>query len=176
MIILLTGPTGVGKTDVSWALVEKSKDLTFLDCDWFASRLPFNWNNARDLESVFQALSIMIDYNISIGNLNFVIPLTIQMARNYSLHSSYFTKHKLSIHKYRLRCDISVLEYRIQSRHRIEAQKKLELKNMVEAQAEFDRLFSDDEIFQLIDTTYKQESEVAKSIMLLSDMQSHFKE
>lgn len=39
MIIILTGPTGVGKTDTSWALLQQFEQLVFLDADWFASRI-----------------------------------------------------------------------------------------------------------------------------------------
>ena len=43
MIILLTGPTGVGKTDTSWAIVDQTDRMVFLDCDWFASYTPLSW-------------------------------------------------------------------------------------------------------------------------------------
>ena len=64
MIILLTGPTGVGKTDTSWALLQQLSRIVFLDCDWFASKVPFDWKKESDVDSIFQALSLRIDFHI----------------------------------------------------------------------------------------------------------------
>jgi chloramphenicol 3-O-phosphotransferase len=57
MIILITGPTGAGKTDTSWALIERAAPMVFLDCDWFAARMPFSWQRPADVESVYQPAS-----------------------------------------------------------------------------------------------------------------------
>lgn len=165
MIILLTGPTGTGKTDTSWALLQQYKQMIFLDCDWFASRVPFNWENNSDVESVFEALSQMIDFYCK-KNMNiFVIPLTLQMAQRLDNFHHCFSKFNLPIHAFRLRCEEHELERRIRERDRVPWQKQEELNRMLEAQSDFDILFPDHKTFQLLDTTRLSEREVAIKIV-----------
>lgn len=166
MIILLTGPTGSGKTDTSWALLQQVNPIVFLDCDWFASRTPFNWKNESDVETVFQGLSLMIDFHLKNGNENFVIPLTMEMAFLFNKYKSYFSKFNLEIHAFRLRCNEQELERRIRERDRNLMQKEEELRGMLEAQASFDHQFSNNQIFKLIDTTKLSEQAVAQEILL----------
>lgn len=128
MIILLTGPTGVGKTDTSWAILQQMTGVVFLDCDWFASRVPFAWDNESDVGSVFELLSLMIDYYVHGGTLHFVITLTVQMAQFYNKHKNYFNKWQLPIYAFRLYCTNQSLEKRIGDRDRMDCQKQEELK------------------------------------------------
>jgi hypothetical protein len=170
MIILLTGPTGSGKTDTSWALLQQFKNIVFLDCDWFASRVPFQWENEADVESVYQSLSLMINFHIDRGEKNFVIPLTYEMAVLYEKYKSYFSKFNLPINTFRLRCTEQELERRIRGRDRIMWQKQQELGGMLKVQGDFDKVFGDEKVFKLIDTTMLSEREVAMRIMSLVEM------
>lgn len=166
MIILITGLTGTGKTDTSWALLQQVSRIVFLDCDWFASRVPFNWQNESDVETVFQALSLMIDFHIKNGSDNFVIPLTMEMAFHLNKYKFYFSKFNLAIHAFRLRCKEHELERRIRERDRNHWQKQEELNGMLEAQTTFDKQYPNNEVFNLIDTTELSEREVAQKILL----------
>lgn len=165
MIILLTGPTGVGKTDTSWALLQQSSRIVFLDCDWFASRVPFNWKNESDLETIFQALSLLIDFHLKQGNDNFVIPFTLEMAIHWNKYKHHLSNHNLAIFPFRLRCKEHELERRIRERDRNHWQKQEELNGMLKAQTIFDTQFPDNKIFKLIDTTELSEREVALEIL-----------
>jgi len=166
MIILLTGPTGSGKTDTSWALLEIMHELVFLDCDWFALLKPFSWEKESDVEMVFQALSTMIDFHIQNGNKNFVITLTSEMALMYQKYDHYFTSKNIKTYPFRLHCDGQELSRRILQRDRIEVQKQHELKNAVAQQEFFYKNFPDNTIFYLIDGTGKTEQQVAHQILL----------
>lgn len=165
MIILLTGPTGVGKTDTSWSLLTKLNQIIFLDCDWFASRIPFSWENETDVESIFQAICLMIDYHKQRQENNFVITLTIQMAKFYKKYEYYFSKWQLPIHAFRLRCSNQELAKRIYRRSRIDWQKQEELNSISIVQQVFDNLFGDSSIFKLIETTDLTEDEAAAKIL-----------
>lgn len=164
MIILLTGPTGTGKTDTSWALLQQYTQMIFLDCDWFASRVPFNWENISDVESVFETLSLMIGFYHEKNLKNFVITLTLQMATQLDNFYHFFSKFNLPIYPFRLRCNEHELERRIRERDRISWQKQDELNSMLQAQSIFDTQFPDDKDFKLIDTTTLSEREVAIKI------------
>lgn len=161
MIILLTGPTGTGKTDTSWALLQQYDQMIFLDCDWFASRIPFDWDKDSDVESVFSALSLMIDFYYKKNLKNFVITLTKQMAIRLEKFHHYFAKYEIPIHPFRLRCNEQELERRIRERDRNLWQKQEELNSMLLAQSEFDNQFPNDTLFKLIDTSTLSEREVA---------------
>src|SRR6187401_1055916 len=97
MIVLLTGPTGVGKTDASWALIELAAPMVFLDCDWFASRIPFSWKSAADVESVYEALSLMVGYHVGRGTTRFVIPLTVEMSLAFKQNRHHLERFDLPI-------------------------------------------------------------------------------
>jgi len=172
MIIILTGPTGVGKTDTSWALIEQFQQLVFLDADWFASRVPFSWSDKNDVASVYEAIFLMIDYHLRHSCKNFVIPIPIQMAEQFEGYKEKFLDMKLPICAVRLRCSEQELERRITERNRVSFQKQEELSAMREHQKTFDALFPDDTVFSLLDTTLLSEKDVAKKIVELAKRNS----
>jgi diadenosine tetraphosphate (Ap4A) HIT family hydrolase len=127
MIIALTGPTGVGKTDTSWALVEQAPPMVFLDCDWFAARIPFSWKLESDVESVYQALSVMLDFHTSRAAARFVIPLTLEMAASYARNGHYLERFGLPLFRFRLSCSADLLRERVLKRDRNPLQRSWEL-------------------------------------------------
>ncbi|MFT3791751.1 MAG: AAA family ATPase [Rudaea sp.] len=161
MIVLLTGPTGVGKTDTSWALIELAAPMVFLDCDWFASRIPFSWKSAVDVETVFQALSILLRYHIGRGSTRFVISLTVEMAQSFKQNRHYFDEFHLPMHHLQLRCTEDVLRHRILQRDRMKAQQDAELAVMREQQISFETLTRE---FAVVETSQIDERAAAEKI------------
>lgn len=127
MIILLTGPTGVGKTDTSWALLEIAPPMVFLDCDWFAARAPFSWSLESDVDSVYEALSVMLDFHMRRGETRFVIPLALEMATSYAERRHYLERFRLPLFPYLLSCGADVLRERVLKRDRNPIQRTREL-------------------------------------------------
>jgi len=164
MIIILTGPTGSGKTDTSWELLKLFNEIVFLDCDWFASSAPFAWEKESDVHMVYQAISTMISFYHTHNYKNFVITLTPEMAHLYFTFNSYFTQFKLPIHAFRLKCDYIEHIRRISQRDRIESQKNRELIAAEKHSQFFDNSFPDNKIFQIIDSTNLSEPQVALEI------------
>ena len=164
MIILLTGPTGVGKTDTSWAIVGQSERMVFLDCDWFASYTPFSWQRDADVEAVYEALSLMLGFHTRREAQRFVVPLTIEMAFSFAHHRHHLDRHGLPLFPFRLRCSDEVLLRRISERDRIDLQKQAELGGAIQAQHVFDQLSSE---FSLLDTS-ALDSDAVASIILAS--------
>ena len=165
MIILLTGPSGVGKTDTSWAIVAQSDHMVFLDCDWFASYPPFSWQRDADVEAVYQALSLLLGFHLRRGARHFVVPLTIEMAFSFARHRHHFDRHGLPLCPFRLHCNDKVLFQRINERDRPDFQKRAELEGALRAQRAFDPLCSD---FSLLDTSALDSDTVANFVLAAS--------
>jgi hypothetical protein len=161
MILFLTGPTGSGKTDTSWALIQAFDDLVFLDCDWFASRSNFAWTDAADVASVYRAVRSQIDFHRSEGRNNFVVTLALEMATMFEEVVAGFVG--APIFAFRLLATLDVLAQRIDERGR--PQKEQEKANAISQQRAFDRLFPDDRIFMPIDTTGLESEDVAGLIV-----------
>lgn len=164
MIILLTGPTGAGKTDTSWELLKLFDEMVFLDCDWLAALVPFSWDKPADVHMIYKALATMIMFHKEQGRTNFVITLTSQLAQAYSALKHYFVETHLPLYAFRLTCHQEELQRRILQRDRLQEQKEAELKNALLQQAFFERQFSDERLFTIIDTTRLTEQEVALQI------------
>ncbi len=162
MIMLLTGPTGTGKTDTSWVIVDQSDRMVFLDCDWFASYTPFSWQRDADVEAVYEAISLVIGFHLQRGAQHFVVPLTIEMAFSFDRHQHHFARHGLPLFPFRLRCDDEILLQRISGRDRIDSQKRTELEGAIRAQHAFDRLPVE---FRLIDTSALDTHAVASLVL-----------
>ena len=162
MIILLTGPTGVGKTDTSWTIVGQSEHMVFLDCDWFASYTPFSWRQDANVEAVYAVLSLMLGFHIRRGARHFVVPLTIEMAFSFARHRHHLDRHGLPLVPFRLRCNETTLLQRISGRDRIGSQKRAELDGAIQVQRAFDELSSE---FNLLDTSASDSDAVAGIIL-----------
>jgi len=161
MIIFLTGTTGSGKTDTSWALVSALPELVFLDCDWFASRSPFSWKRADDVESVYRAIGSQIAFHLGEGRAHFVVTLTLEMAELFESHCDSFAAFGLPIHAFRLAASNDTLEARILVRDRI--QKADELENALRQQTAF--ACAGETRFVPIGTDYISAREVAEAIV-----------
>lgn len=173
MIIILTGPTGSGKTDTAWELLKIFNNIVFLDCDWFASMQPFSWDKKSDVAMVYQLLGQMIDFHLQRGKKRFVVTLTSQMAAMYGEYQALFISKKLPIYNFRLRCSEQELQKRIDLRNRMN--KKQEEQNALRQQKFFDAMFpssmgltressNKNNPFMLVDVSNLSESEVVRKI------------
>ena len=162
MIIILTGPTGSGKTDRALDLLKIFNNIVFLDSDWFASMQPFSWENKQDVAMVYELLSQMIDYHMSRGKKRFIITMRSQMAAVYSQYQSLLIAKKLPIYNFRLRCSDQELLKRINARGGTSI--KHEEQNALRAQKFFDTAFAQNNLFLLVDLENLSESEMVRKI------------
>ena len=162
MIVVLTGPTGVGKTDTSWALLEMAAPMVFLDCDWFASRVPFSWKLESDVESVYQTLSLMVDYHTRRAADRFVITLTLEMAVSYAQHRKYLDRFGLRLFPFLLLCSADILRERVLKRDRTPVQRSWEL-DVVPSQLQTCQALSS--AFSRVDVSGMDEQAVARRIL-----------
>jgi broad-specificity NMP kinase len=162
MIIILTGPTGSGKTDTSWELLKVFNNIVFLDCDWFASMQPFSWDKKSDVAMVYELLAQMMDYHLLHGKKRFVVTLTGQMAALYSEYQNLFISKKLPIYLFWLRCSDQNLIERIDLRSHVN--KKQQEQKALRQQQFFDKMFLNNSLFMLVDTANLNESEVVRKV------------
>ena len=162
MIIILTGPTGSGKTDASWELLKIFNNMVFLDCHWFAAMQPFSWGKKSDVAMVYQALALMISFYEKTGKTRFVITLTSEMAVLFQEYQSLLNPKNMPVRAFRLRCSDQQLIQRIALRDRVN--KKQEELNAIKQQKLFDQTFLHNVPFMLVDVTNLNEQEVVRKI------------
>lgn len=162
MLIILTGPTGSGKTDASWELLKVFNNMVFLDCDWFAAMQPFSWDKKSDVLMVYQLLANMIQFHEKTGKTRFVITMTSQMAAAYTEFGHLLNLKQMPVRSFRLRCNDEQLLRRIDSRNRVN--KKQEETNALKQQKFFDTTFTNNSPFMLVDVTHLSENEVVRKI------------
>lgn len=170
MIICITGPTGVGKTDASWALIELGRPMVFLDCDWFVSRVPFSWSFEDDVESAFQAIAVMLNFQINRRFSRFVVPVTVEMALSFKRHRHYFEEFGLPVLTLQLRCSEEQLRRRILERDRIAEQKSVELASIRSQMVHCSDLAPE---FQVIDTSNLDQGAVARKLWSIASHVDH---
>jgi predicted kinase len=163
MIVFLTGPTGAGKTDTGWGLVSALDSIVFLDCDWFASRSPFSWENPADVASVYRAIRSQMDFHIGEGRNTFVVTLTLEMAAIFQTARAGFADLNLRMFAFRLFAAPATIERRILERAR--PQSGQEMANAISQQTTFEKLFPDSAIFQPVDTGGLESGGVASLIV-----------
>lgn len=162
MIIILTGPTGSGKTNASWEFLKIFNNMAFLDCDWFTAIQPFCWNKKSDVAMVYKAIATMIEFHQKTGKTRFVITMTLEMAELYSEFQSILNPNNLPIRAFRLRCNDAQLITRINLRNH--ANKKQEETTALKQQKRFDTACNTNIPFMLVDASNLDTQETVRKI------------
>lgn len=116
MIILINGPLGVGKTDLSWALLEFFESGVMLDGDFIGAVHPFRIYDAKRIEYLYQTLHLLVAHHRAHGYLNFVINYVFEDAQSLSRLRSLLAELDDVIYAFRLLCDSQEAERRIRLR------------------------------------------------------------
>lgn len=116
MIIIINGPLGVGKTELSWALLELFDQAVMLDGDFIGAVHPFEIYNSERIEYLYQTLRVLVSHHRSNGYLNFVINYVFEEAESLNRLRHLLRDLDKSIYAFRLVCDPQEAERRIQRR------------------------------------------------------------
>jgi broad-specificity NMP kinase len=174
MIILVTGLAGSGKTDTCYAVLALNyfSRITFIESDWFGAKIPFDWTGKSDIESVYQTLSLLIDYNVKRGEENFIISLCMPLLRYYSDFIEYFNKG-MPLQLFCLKCEKNEVIRRIHERGRNPEQKQREL-DAVDSDSEYlDKFISHNSLsFEINNTQMSEDQVAAKMIEIIKKEQA----
>ena len=166
MIILVTGLSGSGKTNTGYSLMLSHffKSIVFIESEWFSAKIPFDWNDKKDIESLYHATERLIDFNINRGESNFVITLGLPQLKHYNEYIKCFKKG-IPILLICLTCEKDEIIRRVHERGRHEKQRQLEL-DAIDSDYEYlNNLVSDNEFAIEINTTRMTEDLVATQII-----------
>jgi broad-specificity NMP kinase len=166
MIILITGLSGSGKTNTAYALLFSHyfNNCIFIESEWFSAKVPFDWKNKRDIESIYLATEKVIDFNLNRGEDNFVITLGLPQLKHYDEFIKYFQKG-IPIILICLTCDKKEIIRRIHERGRHARQRLLELDAVDPDYKYLSDFISHNHLAHEINTTRTTEKQVASLII-----------
>jgi nucleoside-triphosphatase THEP1 len=73
MIIIINGPLGVGKTEVSGKLIEYFDKAVMLDGDYLGAVRPFDLHDPQRVEYLYQTIAHNVEWHVTHGYHNFVV-------------------------------------------------------------------------------------------------------
>ncbi|MBN2548910.1 MAG: AAA family ATPase [Anaerolineales bacterium] len=116
MIIIINGPLGIGKTQVSEKLVEFFDRAVMLDGDYIGAVHPFEIYDDERIEYLYQTLRHLTAYHVEHGYRNFVLNYVFESAASLARLCGLLADLDGEIYAFRLTCTESEMERRIRSR------------------------------------------------------------
>ncbi len=165
MITIVTGPSGIGKTDCCFALLLARQPSVYLDSDWFSAKSPIDPFSQQNIAELYDLLRINISYHLSKGMRTFFVAIHQAAAARLPLHVGRLQELEPTIRTVILMADLSTMGNRISARDRIADQKTQELQR-IEPELRQARQMADDRMFDVvIDTSGLTARQVADKIL-----------
>ncbi len=166
MIVLVTGLAGSGKTDTCYTLLAQNyfTRAVFIESDWFGAKIPFDWTDKNDIESIYQEIGLLVDYNLKKGIEHFIITFCIPLLRQHHNFIKHLNK-SMPIVLFCLTCEKDEVIKRIHGRGRNREQKQYELDAIDSDFAYLNDFISQNNFAKEINNTRMTEEEVASQII-----------
>lgn len=116
MIILINGPLGIGKTELSWRLLEYFERGVMLDGDYIGAVHPFEIYDPGRIDYLYQTLQVLVAHHRAHGYQNFVINYVFEEAHSLSRLRNMLAELDDVLYAFRLVCDSQEAERRIRQR------------------------------------------------------------
>ena len=162
MIIIINGPLGIGKTEVSWKLVEYFDRGAMLDGDYIGAVHPFEIYDDERIEYLYQTMRHLVAFHVAHGYHNFVINYVFETPESLARLRYLLADLDDDIYVFRLTCTEDEMEQRVRARAggqlEWEVQRSRELSYIQEAEA------ARGDMGYVIDTTSLMVSQVADAI------------
>ena len=118
MIIIINGPLGIGKTDVSWQLLPGFERGIMLDGDYIGAVHPFEIYDEARVEHLYQTIRHLISFHKSHNYHNFIINYVFETPQSLARLRHLLADLDDVIYAFRLCCDEFEHEQRVLSRKR----------------------------------------------------------
>lgn len=161
-IIIINGPLGVGKTEVSWRLVEYFDRGVMLDGDYIGAVHPFEIYDDERIEYLYQTMRHLVAFHVEHGYHNFVINYVFETHESLAHLRHLLADLDDEVYAFRLICAESEMKRRIQARDR--EQLEWELERFRELSAIQKAAATRGDLGYVIDTTSLTVSQVADAI------------
>jgi dephospho-CoA kinase len=125
MIIIINGSPGVGKTTVSWKLIERFEKAIFLDGDHLGAVHPFEIYDNDRIEYLYRTIENLVDFHHRNGYENIVLNYVFESFESLSKLEDLLRKIDCNVYTFRLHCADSQQEKQIRSRKRNEIEWEL---------------------------------------------------
>lgn len=117
MIVIVNGPLGIGKTSVSWLLLERFPRAVLLEGDYIAAIQPFDYYNQTDLDYAYRTFGLLAAHHVAHGISNIVCNWVWESAEQLARVRRELGVVALPICTYRLWCAPDVIAERVRRRN-----------------------------------------------------------
>ena len=116
MIIIINGPLGIGKTELSWKLVEHFERAVMLDGDYIGAVVPFEIYDPERIEYLYQTLRHLVAWHTAHGYHDFVINYVFEEPESLARLRQLLSESSDEIYAFRLTCAEDAADQRIRRR------------------------------------------------------------
>ncbi len=116
MIIIINGPLGIGKSELSWALLDFFERGVMLDGDYIGAVRPFFIYDPERIEYLYQTLRLLVQHHQSNGYLDFAINYVFETPESLARLCALLGELDVQVIVVRLVCDQDEIDRRIRSR------------------------------------------------------------
>ena len=116
MIVIINGALGVGKTEVSWKLIEHFDQAIMLDGDYLGAVHPSEIYDEPRIEYLYQTIGHVVAWHVDHGYHNFVVNYVFETPESLSKLRQMLSAYDDVTYAFRLTCSEAEMERRLQSR------------------------------------------------------------
>jgi hypothetical protein len=165
VIIFITGPSGIGKTDTCFNLLSTVSNSVYLDSDWFSIKSPIDPLSKERIAELYDLLAINMNYHITRNTKHFFIAIYLEAVERLLEYYDPLLALGQKIKLVLLTCSKHTIENRVMSRDRIYEQKQEELKKISTELKQIDRMVDNIHFDILLDTSDLSARQVAVKII-----------
>jgi GrpB-like predicted nucleotidyltransferase (UPF0157 family) len=117
MIVIINGPLGVGKTEVSWKLIEYFDKAIMLDGDYVVAARPFEIYDDARIDYLYQTIAHNVEWHAAHDYHNFVINYVFERPESLAKLRHLLSACDDVTYAFRLTCAVAEAERRIRARN-----------------------------------------------------------
>jgi GrpB-like predicted nucleotidyltransferase (UPF0157 family)/predicted kinase len=116
MIVIINGPLGIGKTEVSWGLVELFDQGVMLDGDYIGAVHPFEIYDDARIAYLYQTIHHLVAFHLKNGYSNFVINYVFETPESLAQLRGMLSELDDVTYAFRLSASEKEIEQRVRAR------------------------------------------------------------